>query len=44
LGPTDFRGGAVRPTEAGKSRRVEIFVMGKRTPVVGWDAGVGSRL
>ena len=45
LGPTDLRaGGSARPTDVGKSRRVEIFVMGKRTPVVGWEAGIGSRL
>jgi outer membrane protein OmpA-like peptidoglycan-associated protein len=45
LGPTDLRAGAAaKPTDVGKSRRVEIFVMGKRTPVVGWDAGIGSRL
>ena len=45
LGPTDLRAGAsAKPTDVGKSRRVEIFVMGKRTPVVGWDAGVGNRL
>jgi outer membrane protein OmpA-like peptidoglycan-associated protein len=45
LGPSDLRAGAAaKPTDVGKSRRVEIFVMGKRTPVVGWDAGAGSRL
>jgi outer membrane protein OmpA-like peptidoglycan-associated protein len=45
LGPTDLRAPAsAKPTDVGKSRRVEIFVMGRRTPIVGWDAGIGSRL
>jgi outer membrane protein OmpA-like peptidoglycan-associated protein len=31
------------PEAQKRQRRVEIFVMGKRTPVVGWDAGINSR-
>lgn len=34
-------GGAKPAAESAKSRRVEIFVMGKRTPVVGWDTPTG---
>ncbi len=33
--------GAKSQTESARSRRVEIFVMGKRTPVVGWDTPTG---
>jgi outer membrane protein OmpA-like peptidoglycan-associated protein len=29
--------------DAGKSRRVEIFVMGKKTPIVGWDDAATGR-
>ena len=33
--------GGGKAAESAKSRRVEIFVMGKRTPVVGWDTPTG---
>jgi outer membrane protein OmpA-like peptidoglycan-associated protein len=29
--------------DAGKPRRVEIFVMGKKTPIVGWDEAAAGR-
>ena len=36
--------GGERPAvESAKSRRVEIFVMGKRTPIVGWDTPAAGR-
>lgn len=34
-------GGAKPQTDSARSRRVDIFVMGKRTPVVGWDTPTG---
>lgn len=32
-----------KPPAAGTSNRVDLFVTGKNTPIVGWDDGVGGR-
>lgn len=34
---------AAKPDAAGGSRRVDLFVTGKNTPIVGWDDGAGGR-
>ena len=39
--PTPAKTGTAEPTA--KARRVEIFVMGKQTPIVGWDDPGTSR-
>lgn len=36
-------GGASEASPKQATRRVEIFVTGKRTPIVGWDTGLGGR-
>lgn len=41
VGGVGTAGGSKPQTESARSRRVEIFVMGKRTPVVGWDTPTG---
>ncbi|MGC3970210.1 MAG: OmpA family protein [Pirellulales bacterium] len=43
VGRTVSAGTDAKPAAAGTPRRVEIFVMGKKTPVVGWDDAAAGR-